>query len=490
MTEVTYNQINDLTVQLNKFSILPYTETVNKNNKNLSIMTNLHNVFTGQQNAYPQCEKKRFPCQDLTCYTCFLKSFASHPKSDCWSALNTVNPRFICKGSDTKCLFVCNVCCHLIEPALYSVKSGRWCAYCEHKKLCDDDSCIFCYNNSFASHEKASMWSIQNMCRSRDVLKTSNKEYLFMCKCGHLCKSKISEFIRTNSCAFCGGYSFCNDMNCIICFQKSFASHGNAKYWSPQNQIHPRFVFMYTHVAYKFDCYCGYTFDSDPHHILEGKWCPFCSSKLLCNDMNCVQCYEKSFASHERAKYWDQSNGIHPRFVFKSSGIKYSFNCEDCNNKYESILANVIKGNWCRCRSNKTQAKLYNFLQSSYSNIDIVAERRFEWCKNIRCLPFDFCIEAFKLIIELDGPQHFKQIWNWVSPEENQQNDILKMDLAYKNGYSIIRIIQGDVFYDRTDWTNELLSKIKLYKSPCRIFIGKEYECVPKYHILPDIDFS
>ena len=85
-----------------------------------------------------------------------------------------------------------------------------------------------------------------------------------------------------------------------------------------------------------------------------------------------------------------------------------------------------------------------------------------EWCKNTKYLPFDFVIDERRIIIELDGPQHFKQVSNWISPEINLTNDLFKMDCANKNGFSVIRILQEDVLHDRYDWLSELINKIEL----------------------------
>jgi len=50
-----------------------------------------------------------------------------------------------------------------------------------------------------------------------------------------------------------------------------------------------------------------------------------CSDKKLCDKEDCKKCFEKSFASHEKAKYWSNKNELKPRQVFKSSGKKYFF---------------------------------------------------------------------------------------------------------------------------------------------------------------------
>jgi hypothetical protein len=105
---------------------------------------------------------------------------------------------------------------------------------------------------------------------------------------------------------------------------------------------------------------------------------------------------------------------------------------------------------------------------------------RFDWCRSLtsnRPLPFDFLIEKHKIIIELDGRQHFEQVMNWKSPEDQQDNDKRKMQLANENGYSVIRILQEDVWYDRIDWINELkvnIGSLIELKNVQNIFIGEE----------------
>ena len=104
----------------------------------------------------------------------------------------------------------------------------------------------------------------------------------------------------------------------------------------------------------------------------------------------------------------------------------------------------------------------------------------YNWCINLetnRFLPFDYSLEEYKIIIELDGDQHFKQISNWKSPEDTLKRDMYKMDCANKEGYTVIRIYQMDVFKNKNCWFEKLTSAIKTYKEPTRVFIssGDEY---------------
>ena len=56
----------------------------------------------------------------------------------------------------------------------------------------------------------------------------------------------------------------------------------------------------------------------------------------------------------------------------------------------------------------------------------IKRQYKVKWCKNKLCLPYDFAIEELKIIIELDGEQHFTQVSNWTSPETQIENDKFK----------------------------------------------------------------
>jgi very-short-patch-repair endonuclease len=105
---------------------------------------------------------------------------------------------------------------------------------------------------------------------------------------------------------------------------------------------------------------------------------------------------------------------------------------------------------------NKTEGKFYNIMIKIYP--EIIEQFKVEWCKNKR---YDFCIQKHKIIIELDGPQHFRQISNWSTPEEQFKNDKFKEECANNNGYSIIRILQEDVLNDTYDWLNYLCKTIE-----------------------------
>jgi very-short-patch-repair endonuclease len=120
---------------------------------------------------------------------------------------------------------------------------------------------------------------------------------------------------------------------------------------------------------------------------------------------------------------------------------------------------NHLNGANCPMCSNKTETKLFDALKPMYPTL--ITQFKQEWCKKSRCLPFDFCIPDHNIIIELDGAQHFRQVSNWTSPEDTFKNDLFKEKCANDNGYSVIRILQEDVFGDKYDWLSNLQTDIE-----------------------------
>jgi hypothetical protein len=421
------------------------------------------------------CAKRRL-CLVEDCVYCLNNSFASHEKSKFWHpTLNgALKPRTIFKNNTKKCWFKCGICKHDFDIVPNTIISKKvWCPYCAVKKeLCNNQSCNFCINNSFASHEKSKFWhpTLNGSVTPRDITKSYRKKYWFKCgECNHEFDSTPSHINEGNWCPYCANKKRC-DIGCTFCFNNSFASHEKSKFWHPtlNGSVTPRDIAKSSNIKYWFKCGdCNHNFDSVVSNVSSrGTWCPYCAicSATLCESIDCVFCFKKSFASHEKSKFWHPTlnDKITPRDMCNSSGKKFWFKCEYCNNDFKSVLRHITRGNGCPVCRNKTEKKLLEYLNSQYPD-EVKFQLRFDWCKNSdtnKYLPFDF--EIFKsIIVELDGPQHIdKQISNWKSPEEHQKRDIYKMRQAINNKKHIIRILQEDVFNDKCDWKEKLNSAI------------------------------
>ena len=179
----------------------------------------------------------------------------------------------------------------------------------------------------------------------------------------------------------------------------------------------------------------------------------------------------------------------------KIHGNKYDYSNVEYINNYTSIIiickkhgeflqlpfVHLLK-HGCPSCINKTEYKFYEKIKEIYPTIK--RQYKVGWCKNKLCLPFDFAIEELKIIIEIDGEQHFTQVSNWTSPEIQIEKDKFKTVCANKNGFSVIRLLQDDVSKDNFDWLTEIktsVSKIMTEEKTQNIFICKnnEYELLP-----------
>lgn len=409
-------------------------------------------------------------CKEDNCKECHEKSFASQEKAQYWDyeKNDDVKPRDVFKSSHKNYSFVCQTCLHGFASPLNAIVRGQWCPYCANCKLCDDVDCRICYVKSFAPHPKATFWDFEKNgnLKPRDVFMKSNKRYFLKCEvCFHTFDVNLSSVVKGGWCPYCANKRLCDDQQCKMCNEKSFASHENAQFWDYEKNgnITPRDAYKNCHKNYSFVCKtCLHCFASSLNAVVKGQWCPYCISSKLCGDVDCNLCYTRSFASHDKAQFWDYSkNGdVTPRFIFKSSQTRRWFICETCRCSFQTRPGHVVCGSWCPMCKNKTEKLVFQTLKQKYP--DIIHQAKFDWCKNVKHLPFDMMIPSKNTIIEIDGCQHFEQISNWYPTDEVQKRDIFKMHKANENGYRIIRIVQKDILNKDFDWYERLVETIEI----------------------------
>ena len=314
----------------------------------------------------------------------------------------------------------------------------------------------------FSQHPKSKFWSERNTLKPNQVALNSHKKFWFDCECGHPFESSLLNINQANNwCPYCYNRKLCG--NCESCNNKSFVSHPKSINWSNKNKLQPNEVLKGSEKKYYFNC------DKCPHELLislknitsKGHWCSYCSHQKLCENNECEMCLNNSFASVEKSKYLHDKT-INPRMLFKSTNKVFHFDCNLCNKVFSCQLSDITKGVWCSFCVNKTEQILFDKLKEEYYTLE--RQYRADWCKNLksnRYLPFDFIIEERKIIIELDGKQHFEQIGKWLSPEETRINDLYKIKCANENGFSVIRILQKDVYFNKYDWLKDLRENIE-----------------------------
>jgi very-short-patch-repair endonuclease len=147
----------------------------------------------------------------------------------------------------------------------------------------------------------------------------------------------------------------CNKKHCDICFDKSFASIEYSKNIVDKN-IDTAHILKRCHDKYDFLCeICFHIYNISFNDITRGRRCSYCHSRKLCDDENCKSCFDKSFASNEKSKFWNyqKNNNVSPREVFRNSKNKYIFDCENCKHDFESDLNSINNNQWCSYCGNK-----------------------------------------------------------------------------------------------------------------------------------------
>ena len=296
------------------------------------------------------------PCsKEKNCQICFEKSFSNNEKAKYWSKLNTLEPWQVRKQSNKKFWFKCDKSGHQFESKLAHINEGKWCPYpcCGNQKLCNEENCQICFNTSFANHEKSKYWSDKNELNPRRAFKSSHKKFWFKCdKSEHTFETPLFCVIKNVWCPYpcCGNKKLCNEENCQICFNSSFANHEKLKYWSDKNNNKPRNVFKNNNKKFWFKCdKSEHEFDVSLSNInSSNQWCPYpcCGNQKLCSEENCQICFNASFASRKKSDFWSNKNDIKPRYVFKSTDKKFWFKCEK-KHDFESRLDMVTIGTWC-----------------------------------------------------------------------------------------------------------------------------------------------
>jgi hypothetical protein len=166
------------------------------------------------------------------------------------------------------------------------------------------------------------------------------------------------------------------DKNCMICFDRSFASNYDRAICWAADECMPWEISKWSHKKIKFNCTdCDHQFESRLDEITQrNQWCNYCANKKLCEE-DCDICYEKSFASHPRKNKWSLENDCEPREVFKSSSKKFKFDCT-CGHTFESSLSDITQGNnWCPyCAHQKlcNEGKCQVCFEKSVASLNIV----------------------------------------------------------------------------------------------------------------------
>jgi len=269
-----------------------------------------------------------------------------------------------------------------------------------------------------------------------------NTKIIIICKIHGEFQQTPNSHRQGNGCSKCSGQYVSSTEEYI---EKAKEIHGDKYDYSKVNYTKAKdkiIIICKIHGDFEQEAYC--------HSI--GVGCSKCSGKYSPNTEEYIEkAIEKHGDKYDYSKVEYISGKTNIIIICKKHG------------EFQQNAQSHLSGHGCSLCVNKTEGKLYEQLLPIYPSL--ITQFKQDWCKKQLCLPYDFCIPEYKIIIELDGEQHFRQVANWSSPEEQFENDKFKEERANNNGYSVIRLLQEDVFYDTYDWVKELCEAIEEVKS-------------------------
>lgn len=352
-------------------------------------------------NRCPFCAKKSL-C-DENCEQCFNASFAAHPKATYFADTNTKAARQVMRNSAAKYDFICPECLHCFVSSPAAINRMEVCPFCTGSKLCGQ--CEPCFKRSFASHQMSHFMTEKNSGPARLIAMNTKYKAHFCCGvCSHeyySCVSNVSTHDRL-FCPYCTNHAICLSPTCERCYNKSFATHPMSTRWSSHNPKTPRETAKNSTDIARFDCDgCQHSYEREVQVVARGEsFCPYCTNRLLCTSNDCMTCYKKSFASHPKSCQWSVLNTFNPRDVSLHSERKAWFDCDKCKRQISKIIHNVTIGTWCPHCTNKTEARLYDWLIQIDSRWE--HQKSFSWSKTAKsCRKYDFYLEHAKILIEL-----------------------------------------------------------------------------------------
>lgn len=222
--------------------------------------------------------------------------------------------------------------------------------------------------------------------------------------------------------------------------------------------------------GYKYRCLdCNNEDFINEYHLKNNRGCNVCCRnpkvKVGFNDMHTTAPWMINIL-------WNRDDGY--KYTSNSARL-IDWKCDNCNHKIKNKSPNSIYsfGLSCpRCSDGISYPNkiMYSVLQQSTQYFE--NEKVFKWSlvnnyKNKKLngvKKYDFYIPSIRTIVEMHGAQHYTHANRGRSLETEQENDILKLDIALSSGeidnYIVIRADISELNYIKNNIINSKLNKL------------------------------
>lgn len=168
--------------------------------------------------------------------------------------------------------------------------------------------------------------------------------------------------------------------------------------------------------------------------------CPWCSGNYKSLETVKAELYEK---------YGNEIFDFSLITEYSSNREKKQIVCKKCKNVFNSDIHDMLslKGRKCPYCYDESKGEREIRLCLNKFGVTFFKEKRFDGCKDINTLPFDFYVPDYNLLIEYQGEQHYenrKKFGSKNNLQTVQKHDKIKKEFALNNGFNFLEIPYWD----------------------------------------------
>lgn len=232
----------------------------------------------------------------------------------------------------------------------------------------------------------------------------------------------------------------------------------NIKLWlSKNNSKYKLLSEIYINAKHKLDWYCA-----DCNSIFKSDW------DKIQSGGGCGACYGRQVS--ENNSLYSLRPDLHKyiidleyaKTVSLNSNKKISVKCPDCGNKKtKEVSINYLssRGFSCEyCSDGISIPEKFGIYLLKQLNINFKTQKNFTWSNKKRYDQY-FTLNNSEFIMEIMGEQHYKYSGFKHSLKEEQNNDLLKYNLAIQNGIKPENYIVVDCRHSTLEWLKNNFTK-------------------------------
>jgi len=274
----------------------------------------------------------------------------------------------------------------------------------------------------------------------KSIFRKNNKVYFNLicsnCNKSHIRQSTDYYKSPTKLCSECAFKNTAKERTLTLEYVNDYLESFNLKLLSD---------FKNTSTHIKIECSCGEPFKTkfNALHNSKNKVCRKCSDKIIA---------KKRTMPHE--EFLNKFNKLNlnqyellTKYNYSNKYMKIKH--KECNRIYtirsKSLLVSPTSCPYCKM--SKGEEKISEYFKNN--SIKFEVQYRFDDCRNIKPLPFDFYLIDYNILIEFDGEYHYSPRPHKIFKRylTQRKNDLIKNKFCRENNLKLIRIPFWD--YDK-----------------------------------------